>query len=65
MEAELFENLLIGSGEVRRYCAVGRTAFWEPLVNLRAKLIPREEAVAEIPHRYQEFVSIFEAARHP
>ena len=43
--------------------AVGRTDFWEPLVNYRAKKITREAAVAEIAHRYEEFVGIFEKAR--
>jgi len=43
--------------------AVGRTDFWEPLVNMRAKKITRETAVAQIAGRYEEFVHIFEAAR--
>jgi myo-inositol catabolism protein IolC len=43
--------------------AVGRTSFWNPLVQLRAKQITRDAAVAEIAHRYREFVDIFEKAR--
>ena len=43
--------------------AVGRTSFWQPLVDLRAKKITREAAVAEIAGRYSEFVDIFENAR--
>ncbi len=43
--------------------AVGRTDFWEPLVNWRAKKIAREAAVAEVARRYQEFVDVFEEAR--
>jgi myo-inositol catabolism protein IolC len=43
--------------------AVGRTDFWEPLVDFRAKKITREAAVAEIAGRYKEFVDIFENAR--
>jgi myo-inositol catabolism protein IolC len=43
--------------------AVGRTDFWEPLVNFRAGKATREVAVAEIARRYEEFVTIFEAAR--
>jgi len=43
--------------------AVGRTDFWEPLVNFRAKKITREAAVTEIARRYREFVGIFEQAR--
>jgi myo-inositol catabolism protein IolC len=40
--------------------AVGRTSFWDPLVNWRAQKITRNEAVAEIARRYREFVEIFE-----
>ena len=43
--------------------AVGRTVFWAPLVNLRARSIPRETAVAEIRCRYWEFAGVFENAR--
>ena len=43
--------------------AVGRTAFWQPLVDFRAHKITRQAAVAEIAGRYREFVSIFESAR--
>jgi myo-inositol catabolism protein IolC len=43
--------------------AVGRTSFWDPLVQWRAKQIPRAAAVAQIAGRYREFVDIFENAR--
>jgi myo-inositol catabolism protein IolC len=43
--------------------AVGRTDFWQPLVDYRAKKITREAAVEEIANRYREFVNIFEKAR--
>jgi myo-inositol catabolism protein IolC len=43
--------------------AVGRTSFWSPLIDWRAKKITRDEAVAEITNRYREFVEIFEKAR--
>lgn len=43
--------------------AVGRTDFWDPLVNWRAGKSSREDAVAEIAKRYREFVNIFEGAR--
>lgn len=43
--------------------AVGRTDFWEPLVNYRAHKSTREAAVAEIARRYREFVDVFENAR--
>ena len=43
--------------------AVGRTDFWEPLMNFRAGKTTREAAVAEIARRYREFADIFEKAR--
>jgi myo-inositol catabolism protein IolC len=42
--------------------AVGRTSFWDPLVQLRAKQITRE-AVAAVARRYREYVDIFENAQ--
>jgi 5-dehydro-2-deoxygluconokinase len=39
--------------------AVGRTTFWDPLVDWRAGKISRNDAVAEISRRYQEWVKIF------
>jgi len=43
--------------------AVGRTTFWDPLVDWRAKRVARAEAVAEIARRYREWVDTFEKAR--
>ncbi len=43
--------------------AVGRTTFWDPLVDWRAQKCTREAAVAEISRRYREWVDIFEKAR--
>lgn len=43
--------------------AVGRTTFWDPLVDMRAGKITREAAVAEISRRFQEWVKVFEKAR--
>ena len=43
--------------------AVGRTTFWDPLVDWRAKKTTREAAVTEIGRRYREWVDIFEKAR--
>ena len=42
--------------------AVGRTVFWEPLIDWRAKKITREAAVAEIARRYRRLVDTFENA---
>jgi myo-inositol catabolism protein IolC len=43
--------------------AVGRTDFWEPLVEWRAKRITRDAAVARIARRYREFADVFDAVR--
>jgi myo-inositol catabolism protein IolC len=43
--------------------AVGRTDFWDPLVNMRAGKITRDEAATEMAKRYQEFVDLFEEAK--
>src|SRR5438132_13908364 len=43
--------------------AVGRTTFWEPLVNHRAHKIPRETAVAQIAASFREWVNVFEKVR--
>jgi myo-inositol catabolism protein IolC len=40
--------------------AVGRTSFWNPLVDWLAKKITREQAVNQIAGRYREFVDIFD-----
>jgi len=42
--------------------AVGRTSFWDPLMDWRKKKTDRQGAVNEIARRYQEWVSIFEKA---
>ena len=43
--------------------AVGRTTFWDPLVEWRANRSTRAAAVAEIARRYREWVDTFEKAR--
>lgn len=43
--------------------AVGRTTFWDPLVNYRAQRITREAAVAQIAASYREWVDLFEKAK--
>ena len=45
--------------------AVGRTCFWDPLVDWRAKKTTREAAVAEIARRYSEFAEIFHSGQKP
>jgi 5-dehydro-2-deoxygluconokinase len=43
--------------------AVGRTTFWDPLVDCRANRITRDAAVARIAASYREWVDLFEKAR--
>jgi 5-dehydro-2-deoxygluconokinase len=43
--------------------AVGRTTFWDPLVDWCAGKTTRDDAVLEIGRRYGEFVEIFETHR--
>ncbi len=43
--------------------AVGRTTFWDPLMDIQAKKTSREAAAAEIARRYREWVDIFEKSR--
>jgi 5-dehydro-2-deoxygluconokinase len=43
--------------------AVGRTVFWDPLVDYRAKKISRDNAVARIAASYRAFVDLFEKAK--
>jgi myo-inositol catabolism protein IolC len=44
--------------------AVGRTVFWEALINFRTNKITRDQAVANIARRYAEFVDIFQSRSH-
>ncbi len=44
--------------------AVGRTTFWNPIADLLAKKITREEAASLIADRYGEWATIFELAHH-
>jgi myo-inositol catabolism protein IolC len=43
--------------------AVGRTTFWDPLVNYRANKLTRDEAVKEIAGLYRQWVDLFEKAK--
>ncbi|MDM0013304.1 DUF2090 domain-containing protein [Variovorax sp. J22P168] len=43
--------------------AVGRTDFWQPLVDWRTGILSREGAVARIAERYLAFVAIFQDHR--
>jgi len=43
--------------------AVGRTSFWQPLVDLEAKRLSQEEAATQIAHNFEAWIQIFEEAR--
>jgi myo-inositol catabolism protein IolC len=43
--------------------AVGRTTFWDPLVDYRAQKITRDIAVARIAASYRQWVDLFEKAK--
>jgi 5-dehydro-2-deoxygluconokinase len=43
--------------------AVGRTDFWDPLVNWRSGKSTREEAISEMAKRYKEFADLFTSAQ--
>ena len=43
--------------------AVGRTTFWDPLVDFRARKITREAAVTRIADSYREWVDVYETAK--
>ena len=43
--------------------AVGRTSFWQPLVDVEAKRISQEEAATHIAHNFEEWIHLFEEAR--
>jgi 5-dehydro-2-deoxygluconokinase len=44
--------------------AVGRTVFWNPLVEYRAKKITRDAAVSQIAASYRQWVDLFEKKHH-
>ena len=62
---EKVREWLMTAASVRGFTgfAVGRTAFWEPLIGWRDGKLPKAAAVQEISLRYQEFVDIFESGR--
>ncbi len=43
--------------------AVGRTSFWQSLVDVEAKRISQEEAATQIAHNFEAWIQIFEEAR--
>jgi myo-inositol catabolism protein IolC len=43
--------------------AVGRTSFWQPLVDVEAKRISQEAAATQIADNFEAWIQIFEEAR--
>jgi myo-inositol catabolism protein IolC len=43
--------------------AVGRTSFWQPLVDVEAKRISQEEAAIRVAHNFEAWIRIFEESR--
>jgi myo-inositol catabolism protein IolC len=43
--------------------AVGRTSFWNPLVDFEAKRLSKEEAATRIARHFEAWINIFEEAR--
>jgi len=43
--------------------AVGRTSFWQPLLDVEAKRISQEAAATQIAHNFEAWIQIFEEAR--
>lgn len=43
--------------------AVGRTTFWQPLVDVEAQRISKEEAAMHIAHNFEEWIHLFEQAQ--
>jgi myo-inositol catabolism protein IolC len=43
--------------------AVGRTSFWQPLIDVAAKRLSKEEAAIHIAHNFEAWIHIFEETR--
>ncbi len=43
--------------------AVGRTSFWQPLVDVEAKRVTKEEAATHIAHHFEAWIRLFEETR--
>ena len=43
--------------------AVGRTSFWQPLVEVEAKRLSKEEAARQIAQNFEAWIRIFEETR--
>ena len=65
-DAEKVDKWLATAAQVTGFIgfAVGRTVFWQPLMDWLAQKMTRDAAVTEIARRYRAFVGIFDKARH-
>lgn len=57
----MVEKWIIEAAEVKGVSgfAIGRTIFWQPLVDYRDKKITRDETVGKISKNYQYFYQLF------
>jgi myo-inositol catabolism protein IolC len=44
--------------------AVGRTSFWNAIVDFEAGRLSRDAAATQIAHNFEEWYQIFNAGRH-
>jgi myo-inositol catabolism protein IolC len=44
--------------------AVGRTSFWDPVVNFEAKRLTKDEAAEQIAGHFEEWINVFESGRN-
>src|SRR5258708_2734015 len=64
-ERERVEHWLQTAAQVPGFVgfAVGRTTFWQPLVDVEAKRSSKEEAATQIAHNFEEWIHLFEQAQ--
>jgi myo-inositol catabolism protein IolC len=64
-ERERVERWLKTAAQVPGFIgfAVGRTSFWQPLVDVEAQRISKEEAATQIAHNFEERIHLFGKAQ--
>jgi myo-inositol catabolism protein IolC len=64
-ERERVEHWLRTAAQVPGFIgfAVGRTTFWQPLVDVEAQRISNEEAATQIAHNFEAWIRLFEQAQ--
>jgi myo-inositol catabolism protein IolC len=64
-EQQRVEHWLKTAAQVPEFVgfAVGRTTFWQPLVDVEAKRLSEEEAATQIEHNFEAWIHLFEEAQ--